>query len=276
MVSSVVKGIDVLQGALEQKDLHVILIGASKRGWTTYLTAAVDKRVAAIVPTVFEMVSMEQQVALARERYGKDSEKIRPYTALGLTDSLKEPRLQQLISWIDPISYFPEYTMPKLVLLGANDPYWVVDSVRKYWDKLPEPKLLRILPNVGHGVLGEDAASEAIASFVTLIMNNKPLPKASWSFSDPANGIALVRGQGDFQIARCSIWKAASESTDFRTALFSQSGCEVSQDKKSFKATVPVSGAENIALFADLEAERSSGDSKMVLSSESKVYLNQR
>jgi PhoPQ-activated pathogenicity-related protein len=78
--------------------LKVVLIGASKRGWTKYLTAAEVSRIMAMVPAVFEMVSMEEQITLMRERYGRDTEKIRPYTALGLTNSLREPRVAQLIS----------------------------------------------------------------------------------------------------------------------------------------------------------------------------------
>ena len=273
MVSSVVKGIDVLGHTLDQRDLKVVLIGASKRGWTTYLTAAVDRRIAAMVPTVFEMVSMQKQIALARARYGRDSEKIRPYTALGLTDSLLEPRVAQMISWIDPVHYAQRFTMPKLVLLGANDPYWVVDSVREYWSQLPGPKLLRILPNVGHGVLSEPAAQDAIVSFVRAVIGGKKLPSASWRFSSVANGVAIVSGEGNETLTGCEIWRATSETRDFRSATFGSSACDVVDGGRGFRATIPVEYGVNTAVFAQLTTKEADGSSPISLSTESQVYL---
>jgi PhoPQ-activated pathogenicity-related protein len=275
MVTSVVKGMDTLQTTLGQPALKVVLVGASKRGWTTYLTGAVDPRIIGIVPAVYEMISISRQIALARARYGRDSEKIRPYTALGLTSSLLEPRVAKMISWIDPAEYFSQFTMPKLVLLGANDPYWVVDSVREYWAKLPEPKLLRILPNVGHGVLSEAAASEAIVSFVGLIMDNVPLPSATWRFSSVANETALISGSGAEPITRCTLWRALSENTDFRNAEFTASPCDVTKGGREFRSVVAVPSTENTAVFVDLETV-GGGGKKLLLSTESQVYLRNR
>ncbi len=272
MVSSVVRGIDTLEKVLGEEELRVVLIGASKRGWTTYLTAAVDRRIAAMVPAVFEMVSMQEQIALMRERYGRDSEKIRPYTALGLTNSLREPRIGQLISWIDPLTFFPRYSMPKLVLLGANDPYWVVDSVRRYWDALPEQKMLRILPNVGHGVLSEAAAGEAITSFVRAVMNADPLPRFTWRYSSAANGKAIVSGEGEATISRCALWRASSTTADFRTATFAPLDCQVLEGGSRFKAMIPIESRENIAVFGDIELSAARGE-KIIASTGTQVYF---
>jgi len=255
MVSSVVKGIDALEQVLGEQQLKVVLIGASKRGWTTYLTAAVEPRIVAMVPAVFEMVSMEQQIALMRERYGRDSEKIRPYTLLGLTDSLREPRVAQVISWLDPIRYFPAYTMPKLVLLGANDPYWVVDSVRRYWEVLPEPKTLRILPNVGHGVLGERAAEDAIVSFVKAVLNEQPQPQIVWRFSGRARDVALLSGEvkKGGSIARCTVWGATASVPDFRSARFTPTECQTRDNGQHFSGKLALDPREHSAVFGELE-----------------------
>lgn len=273
MVSSVVKGIDVLQQVLSEPGLRVVLIGASKRGWTTYLSSGVDKRIVGIVPAVFEMVSMQNQIALARSRYGHDSEKIRPYTALGLTDALLEPRVSQLIKWLDPAAHATRFTMPKLVLLGANDPYWVVDSVRKYWDLLPEPKVLRILPNVGHSVLAEESAQQAIVSFVKVLLENRALPKVSWSFSAAAQGQAIVSGISERLLTQCRIWRATSESSDFRKAVFTSEPCEVLPGGRAFKARVVTCTKRNTAVFADLLTDGGSGTDEFPLSTESHVWL---
>jgi PhoPQ-activated pathogenicity-related protein len=272
MVTSVVKGIDTLQSTLGEPKLRAVVVGASKRGWTTYLSGAVDPRVAGIVPAVYEMISIPRQIALARERYGRDSEKIRPYTALGLTDSLLDPTVARMIRWIDPAEYFPQITMPKLVLLGANDPYWVVDSVREYWTKLPEPKMLRILPNVGHGVLSEGAASDAIVSFVRSIIEAKPLPSARWRFSGVANGVALISGEGQERLTRCTLWAARSEDTDFRDTEFRSSPCDVTKNGRAFRSVLPIPSTENTAVFVDLETVGEGGQ-PLLFSTESQVYL---
>lgn len=272
MVASVVKGIDTLQSALDQPDLKVILIGASKRGWTTYLSGAVDKRVAAIIPAVFEMVSMQKQIALARSRYGADSEKIRAYTALGLTDNLLDPRVAELVSWLDPATHFRSLTMPKLILLGANDPYWVVDSVRLYWENLPEPKMLRMLPNVGHGVLGESLASETIVSFIRRVLAKEPIPNITWRFSGASNGKALVMGEGAIPLSRCALWQATSGDLDFRKTKFSPNQCEVLEGGRKFKALISLPQRENTAIFADLETKVDSRGNKLFFSTESHVY----
>lgn len=273
MVSSVVRGIDVLQQALGEQNLKVILIGASKRGWTTYLTASVDRRVVGMVPAVFEMISIPKQIALARARYGHDSEKIRPYTALGLTDALLEPRVAQLVAWLDPASHMGRLTIPKLVLLGANDPYWVVDSVRAYWGNVPKPKVLRILPNVGHGVLAESQAHEAVVAFVRSLRDRTPLPKASWSFSAASHGQALVSGKSPQPLTRCRLWRATSESADFRNARFVEAPCQVQPDGRGFSARVTTCKNRSTAAFAELIADSGSGAGGIAHSTESHVWL---
>ena len=67
--------------------------------------------------------------------------------------------------------------MPKLLLLGTNDPYWTVDSLRHYWNDLPEPKLIYQTPNAGHDLNGGDQALQTIAAFFELIADQKSLPK---------------------------------------------------------------------------------------------------
>lgn len=272
MVASVVKGIDTLEQVLDERSLQVVLIGASKRGWTTYLTAALDSRIVAMVPAVFEMISMQEQIALMRRRYGRDSEKIRPYTALGLTDSLRDPLVAKLISWIDPIEYFPRYTMPKLVLLGANDPYWVVDSVRRYWDSLPGPKLLRILPNVGHGVLAEPGAREAIVSFVSAVMGKIPLPRLEWHYSARADNRAIVSGESDTTIKSCTVWRAGAAIADLRQARFSSTACQILDGGKRFQGAIELPEQEHTAVFVDLGLSTGVTGTELLASTETQVY----
>ena len=54
MTNAVVAAMDVVQEVIKENNptaiQHFVVGGASKRGWTTWITGAVDKRVVAIVP----------------------------------------------------------------------------------------------------------------------------------------------------------------------------------------------------------------------------------
>jgi PhoPQ-activated pathogenicity-related protein len=146
MAKSAVRAMDAVQAFAQQeykqKVEKFVVSGASKRGWTTWLTGAVDARVQAIAPMVIDMLNMRVQTDWADKVYGKQSEQIRDYTDLHLLEKPDDPVMVKLRGWVDPYSYRQRYNMPKLLLLGTNDPYWTVDSLRHYWSELPGPKLI--------------------------------------------------------------------------------------------------------------------------------------
>ena len=87
----------------------------------------------------------------AQKVYGAQSEKLQAYTDLALPARLASDRkLQELRAWIDPYEYRARLKMPKLLQLGTNDRYWVVNSARWYWDDLLAPKAMSQAPNHGH------------------------------------------------------------------------------------------------------------------------------
>ena len=91
MVKSVVKAMDVLQ-AFSKKEWSApvdqfIVAGASKRGWTTWLTAAVDPRVGAIAPVVIDVLNMREQMSRQIEAFGAYSVRLVPYSSRGLCQS---------------------------------------------------------------------------------------------------------------------------------------------------------------------------------------------
>src|SRR5258705_962751 len=187
MVKSAVKAMDMVQEFARKEHKEEIkgfaVSGASKRGWTTWLTGAADPRVKAIAPMVIDMLNMKAQTDWADKVYGRQSEQIHDYTDLNLVSKLDTPAMKQLRDWVDPYSYRNRYTMPKLLLLGTNDRYWTVDSLRHYWDDLPEPKLVFQTPNAGHNLNGGDDAMQTLAAFVEMIADNQPLPKMHWAIA---------------------------------------------------------------------------------------------
>jgi len=76
MVKSAVRAMDTIQSHVakttegKRKINHFVVSGGSKRGWTTWLTAAVDKRVRAIAPIVIDVLNMGPQMKHHFAAYG--------------------------------------------------------------------------------------------------------------------------------------------------------------------------------------------------------------
>ncbi len=187
MVKSAVRAMDAVQEFSRehygQKIDGFVVSGASKRGWTTWLTAAADSRLRGIAPMVIDMLNVKAQTDWAQKVYGRQSEKIHDYVELGLIRKDEPEELKKLRGWVDPYSYRQRYAMPKLLLLGTNDPYWTVDSLRHYWNDLPQPKLIFQTPNAGHDLAGGEEAIQSLAAFFQMIADGQELPNMHWQFS---------------------------------------------------------------------------------------------
>jgi PhoPQ-activated pathogenicity-related protein len=219
MVRSAVRAMDAVQAFAQQEfheSIHQFAVsGASKRGWTAWLTGAVDPRVKAIAPMVIDMLNMKAQLHWSEKVYGRPSEKIHDYTDLDLHQKLDDPPMQRLRSWVDPYAYRDRLTVPKLLLLGTNDRYWTVDSLHLYWDDLPEPKLVFQTPNAGHDLGGGQEAFQTLTAWFKLIADAQPLPRVDWEVQMDRDGASLsVRV--DRPAVRIRLWVADSLDRDFR------------------------------------------------------------
>lgn len=218
MVKSAVKAMDALAEHGQKNGppaiTRFVVAGASKRGWTTWLTGAVDTRVRGIAPMVIDLLNMSAQTRWAEQVYGRQSEKIHDYTDLGLIGRMDDPAMVRLRQWVDPFSYRHRYTLPKLILLGTNDPYWTVDSLRHYWNELPEPKLVFQTPNAGHDLNGGKDATQTLAAFVHMIADGQPLPRLQWEFQTAPS--SEVRVASEAPLRRLRLWEASSADRDFR------------------------------------------------------------
>lgn len=242
MVKSAVRALDALQEWARaehgQRLERFVVGGASKRGWTTWLTAAVDRRVCGLAPMVFDMLNMKAQTDWAQKVYGRQSEQIHDYVELGLVERLDTPPLVRLRSWVDPYSYCKRYTQPKLILLGSNDPYWTVDALRHYWPALPEPKLVFQTPNAGHDLAGGAQATETLAAFFQMLADGHRLPRLQWGFVDAGRGTATVQVSADRPAQAFLLWTADSADRDFRDEVWRSRALQPSANRR--RATTQV------------------------------------
>jgi PhoPQ-activated pathogenicity-related protein len=256
MVKSAVRAMDCLQEHARkehnEKIEKFVVTGASKRGWTTWLTAALDQRVVAIAPMVIDMLNMKAQTAWAEKVYGKQSEQIRDYTELKLVERMDEPRMVKLRSFVDPYSYRNRYKLPKLILLGTNDPYWVVDSLRHYFDDLPGPKLVFQTPNAGHDLGGGFQAMETLAAFYQMVADNEPLPTLDWKFTGVNSDKAQVQVKVNRPAQSMRLWKADSADRDFRRDRWNSEPLAMKDGGKAAEATIEKPATGYRAIMAEV------------------------
>jgi PhoPQ-activated pathogenicity-related protein len=222
MTKTAVRAMDTVQAWAnrehQQNIEKFVVAGASKRGWTAWLVGAADPRVAAIAPIVFDMLNMKAQTEWAKKVYGRQSEHIADYTDLHLVDQIDTPPMQKLRSWVDPYSYRTSYTIPKLLLLGTNDPYWTVDSLRHYWRDLPEPKLLFQTPNAGHSL--DTQATQTLIAFFQMLADKEELPNMEWQMTADGNGTLAL--EVNRHAKAVYVWTADAPARDFRDAKWSK------------------------------------------------------
>jgi PhoPQ-activated pathogenicity-related protein len=202
-----------------------VVTGASKRGWTTWLSAAVDERVKGIVPMVIDMLSLGDHVKLQVASFGKMSEQLEDYTSRGIEKMLASPRGQDLVQIVDPFSYRDRYTMPKVIALGTNDPYWPLEACSLYYESLPGPRWVSYCPNAGHG-LPMPRIAALVAAMGRHVAGIEPLPPIEWRFEATASGGAECVVACATPPERITLWTAESESRDFRMARWSSEPVE--------------------------------------------------
>ena len=134
MVKSVVRAMDTVQefsrGHLDLDISGFAISGSSKRGWTTWLTAAVDNRVVAFCPIVFSMINIMENMHHYYRSYGGWPEAFAPYYNEGITKFIgnNPERLAEIFEVIDPYAFRERLSMPKLLMQSTNDEFFMVDD----------------------------------------------------------------------------------------------------------------------------------------------------
>ena len=208
MTKAVVRAMDVISSFTgtntPTKIDEFVVAGGSKRGWTTWTTAAVDDRVVAIVPVVIDLLNMIPSFNHHWRAYGRWADAINDYESEGIMEWQNSEEYQRLVSLTEPYSFREKLTMPKLILNGTGDQFFLPDSWQFYWDDLPGEKHLRYVPNSEHSMRDTDAF-ESLIAFYQMIIANKPRPDFYWEVSD---GIININTQSEHPPTEVTLWQA--------------------------------------------------------------------
>ncbi len=218
MVKSAVRAMDTVQdhiskiahGSFAVNDF--VISGGSKRGWTTWLTAAVDERVLAIAPIVIDVLNMDEQMQHHYEAYGFYSSAIGDYEDMDVLGNLGSEGGTDIRNFVDPYAYRERYTMPKFLINSAGDQFFLPDSAQFYFDDLPDDKYLLYCPNTDHGLDGSYADSALLAWYASLLAG-RSRPDFDWEV--PQAGHMKITARTRPQ--QVTLWTATNpEARDFR------------------------------------------------------------
>jgi PhoPQ-activated pathogenicity-related protein len=225
MTKSAVRAMDTITAFCAEREAGELTIdafvvaGASKRGWTTWSTAAVDKRVVAIIPIVIDLLNITPSFIHHWEAYGFYAPAVADYEEMQIMEWLNTPQYQALMKIVEPYEYRERFTMPKFIINATGDQFFLPDSSQFYFHDLPGIKYLRYVPNADHSLRETDAAETMLACYHA-ILNQLPLPRFSWS-NEPDGSIRVQTVDRPTEV---KLWQATNpDSRDFRVDTIGRS-----------------------------------------------------
>jgi PhoPQ-activated pathogenicity-related protein len=263
MVKSAVRAMDAVQQFSKQTFQHdikrFVVSGASKRGWTTWLTGAADSRVVAIAPMVIDILNMPVNLEYQVKMWNDYSIQIEDYVKLGIPQNARTEQGEAITTMVDPYSYRKKLTMPKLLIMGTNDEYWTVDAIKHYIDSIPGQNYVHYVPNVGHDLGDKKQALAALSAFYGATLTNQPYTVCDPELTYGKKGITLKVKASPDVLVDAILWSTNSTDTDFRNDKWE--GKSLDLKKKSTVITsvqaFPPSGYR--AFYLDLKYKDPSG-----------------
>jgi PhoPQ-activated pathogenicity-related protein len=274
MVKGVVKAMDAIQAFMQrERQSHVsgfLVSGASKRGWTTWLTPVVDARVKAIAPLVYDNLNLSQQLRHQRATWGHFSGQIAEYTERGLPQRLLagDKGALELATIVDPFVYRQHITIPKLIMLGTNDRYWPLDALNLYYPELVGETYILYMPNAGHDFGGGRARALAgLTAFFQKSAGRLTFPALRWQFDEDERRISFTL-TSDLKPQAVWAWIASSSTQDFRDATWE--AFEMKPQPHGYVYTYDKAAEAAVAIFG--EAVYATGAEAFSLSTTVRIF----
>ena len=261
MVKSAIRAMDTAQEFLADNTAHVIddffVTGGSKRGWTTWLTAATDPRVTGIVPVVFDYLNSEVGVAYHEHIYdgvtegtvGGYAEALSSYVEFDVFGQFGTPEMDALLGMIDPYEYRDRLTLPKYAVMSTGDQFMPMLS-QFYIHDLSGPTYLRYTPNTGHSV-----SRASGKEFFAALDAGETLPVFDWSVEGASENV--IRLNSTDTPVEVNLWQATNpDSLDFRIDYFGPGWTSTplsDQGGGEYVGSVPVPASGGTGFFVEMK-----------------------
>lgn len=283
MVKSAVRAMDAVQQFSKEtlhRDVNRFLVsGASKRGWTTWLTGANDNRVAAIAPMVIDILNMPVNLDYQVKMWHDYSVQIQDYVKLEIPQTVSSAKGMAITTMVDPYSYRNKLTMPKMIIMGTNDEYWTVDAIKNYIDDIPGKNFIKYVPNVGHGLGDKLEALAALSAFFGHTLAATPYPELQCDLVQTKKGATLKVGTTPDLLIDAILWSTDSEDTDFRDEKWSGKSLALKKKKPALVTAVEPYPAKGYrAFYLDLKYKDPNGgeytkSTRMFVADEDEVFV---
>lgn len=281
MVKSAVRAMDAMQEfstkTLQKPINGFVVSGASKRGWTTWLTGASDKRVVAIAPMVIDILNMPVNLDYQMKSWNKYSEQIEDYVKLEIPQTVHSKAGSAVTEMIDPYAYRKKLTMPKMLFMGTNDEYWTVDAVKHYLGEIPGQNFIHYVPNVGHDLGDKRQALGALSAFFGTTLSKKPYPDCQWTVTPTKTGVNLTLTATPDALQDVTVWSATSTDRIFQDEKWTGKSLGIANQAK-INLTEAFPGSGYRAFYVDLKYKAPNGgtyteSTRMFLTDNDEVFL---
>ncbi|ELU12570.1 hypothetical protein CAPTEDRAFT_201616 [Capitella teleta] len=233
MVKSIVKAMDAITAFTTEQDEFweidkYVITGPSKRGWTTWLTGAVDERVVGMAPMVLTMLNMIPNMHHHYQSMGGWSWAFGDYWRAGLTSRLDDEDTKLVTAAQDPYELREYMTMPKLVIKAANDEFFMLDDSQFFFDELPGVKYNFILQNAMHFMVGH--YDRLVAELSTFFLHDVTFPSLDYNMtSNETNAVTTLTLEEEPH--NITVWYAYTNNEDdrrdWRWLVLGENGTEV-------------------------------------------------
>lgn len=218
MTKAAVRAMDTITAYLASPEggKHVVdtfvVAGGSKRGWTTWTTGIVDRRVVAICPIVIDVLNMSESMMHHYQAYGFFAPAVGEYELHHVMEKMRTPEMHALQAIEDPFFYRDRLDIPKLIVNACGDQFFLPDSSQFYFSQLRGPSYLRYIPNTDHSLRNSDAYDTLLAwQYATV--NGTKLPRFKWEH----RGANEIRVRAQDRPVEVKLWQATNPNArDFR------------------------------------------------------------
>lgn len=264
MVAAVSRTMDLAQNELKPWAIdQFILSGASKRGWTAWLTSIVDHRVVAIAPLAADLFDIRATFKHIYRSYGGNwPVAFAPYYAEGITEKIDTGAFASLMQIQDPSQYLlsdrrHRLAIPKYLINASGDDFFVPDNAGRYYDRLPGEKAIRLVPNSDHAGI-RNVSTYALTSLLNRLQKNTALPSIDARIASEGQE-QFIRVKFSEKPSQLKLWSARNPSArDFRYACgirYTSEALKAPVDGKNLSVLIPRTSVGWQAVFIEATYE---------------------